>query len=483
MIIEEEKVSTARESAEKIMQISHYMWSVGDLEWKLDALQCKISASIDKNPDAPKACILSSRQIGKSHWACVYALEFLIRNPGKLARIIAPTLDQANDIVQDILSKIIIDAPPGFLKRRRSEYRWDFHNGSSLRLGGLKRAHVDSNRGGNASLVLYEECGFVDGEEFLYGVNSVLGPQLLRSQGMEIFISSPSEDPEHPLHTQIFPECEEIGTAHRYTVYDSPSINEKMIQDAIARCGGIDSEAFKREYLAQIIRPQSLVVVPTFDESKHTRSSIVPNVGIFDYTVDWGGVRDLTALIVHYYDELLDVDYVIHEHIWPPNTPTSEIVRGMRLIEDRYPVSTRTIDAPGQLQVDLINDFDFEFKTPIKTDWKASINNLVSRFFCEKIIVSTECPFLIKSLKNGRLNKIKTDFERTSSLGHCDAIAALMYSVRERFKAFNFSDERPRIIMEENRMIFKKPEFELEDAARKMASGKNFRSQRSFFAR
>ena len=181
-------------------------WKRGLLEYKLDDLQKKILKDIDSSK-SKKVLILSSRQIGKSYFSCVFALQHLIRNSGKIARICAPTIEQAAMIVEDNLAKIIEDAPKGFINRKKSSLRWDLANGSSLRLGGLKRSNVDSNRGGNADLVIFEESGFTTPADFTYAVNSVLGPQLLRSAGTELFISSPSEDPEHPLHIKVLPEA------------------------------------------------------------------------------------------------------------------------------------------------------------------------------------------------------------------------------------------------------------------------------------
>jgi len=50
------------------------------------------------------------RQIGKSYWSVGHTLEFLIKNPNTIGRIVAPTLSNCNDIVGDNLTKITEDA-------------------------------------------------------------------------------------------------------------------------------------------------------------------------------------------------------------------------------------------------------------------------------------------------------------------------------------------------------------------------------------
>jgi hypothetical protein len=412
-----------------VRDLQVYCWKHGDLSYKLDSLQLSIRKILNTSP-SKKVCILSSRQIGKSFFSVIYALEYLIRNKKKIARIVAPTLKQCNDIVQDNLMPIMRDSPENFMHQKRSEYRWDLANGSSLRLGALERAHVDGNRGGNASLIIYEECGFVSQEDFLYGVNSVLGPQLLRSAGREIYVSSPSEDPDHPLHTQVLPSCEAEGTAFRYTVNDSPSITPDQIEEAKRRCGGEDTDAYKREYLAQIIRPSSLVVIPPYDEKVHVREYDLPLHFYSHITMDGGGVRDKTVALYHLYDYRTDIDLILDEIYWDANTTTDVIVRDLKAFAAKWPaVQSTYADVNGQAAVDM-TALGFGFALPQKSDWQSTVQSMVVRFSTAKIWIHPRCEFLRRSCRGAIFNKNRTDFERLPELGHCDAVAALMYALR-----------------------------------------------------
>lgn len=415
-------------------------WNRGLLQYKLDSLQNRILKDVKKN-NTNKILILSSRQIGKSYWSCCYALMYLLKNKNSIARIVAPTLDQAYDIVDDNLSKILEDCPKNMINRKKSSLRWDFANGSSLRIGGLKRAHVDSNRGGNASLVIYEECGFVDGDDFIYGVNSVLGPQLLRSAGREVYVSTPSADPDHPLHTKVMPECESNNSLYRYTVFDSPSISQHMIDEAIRRSGGQDSEAFRREYLAQIIRSDSFMIVP-FDIKKHVRDFNLPNNYLWSFTIDWGGVRDKTVGLLHTYDFNSNTILIWDEIHWPANTPTTNIVKDLKNFLSKHKVKLDFIyaDVPGQISVDLSNNYGITVLAPAKNDWLASVNNMASTFHAEKILIKPRCQLLIQTCYSGMFNKNRSDFQRTEQLGHCDALAALMYSIRSQDKSMPYEN-------------------------------------------
>lgn len=424
-----------------LRKLVNYCWRKGMLGYKLDSLQSSITDTL-RLGNHKKVCILSSRQIGKSYWACVYALEYLIKHPGKIARIVGPTLEQCHDLVQDNLVKIMEDAPKGFIIRRKSELRWDLANGSSLRLGGLKRAHVDSSRGGTCNLCIFEECGFVDSESFNYGVNSVLGPMLLRGKGREVFISTPSAEPDHPLHTIIKPQCEEIGSFFAYTVFDSPSITSEMIDEAARRCGGENTEAFRREYLAEIVRSESLMVVPW--SANVVQEFNCPKEYKWCVTADWGGVRDKSVALLHSYDYMSDRDIILDEMVFDANTSTRNIVTGIQTMIAKNGVHVERFyaDVPGQVQVDLAETYKLVVAIPPKGDWLGGVQTMAARMGANKIHIHPQCKFLIKSCKNGMFNKTRTDFLRSEDLGHCDALAALMYSLKTKDTSNPFADRK-----------------------------------------
>ena len=448
-------------------EIKNFLWSEGDLSYKLDPLQISISNQVRSNWDSYKKIgVLSSRQLGKSFWAVTFALEFLIRNPNSIARVIAPTKEKSEEIVEDNLNVVLADAPRGLINRYSSKNRWNLSNGSSLRLGALERQYVDKNRGGNAKLIIYEECGFVCGDDFIYGVNSVIGPQLIRSKGHEIFVSSPAEQPDHPLHTIVQPACAAHNTLFNYMVFESPSISDQALIEAAGRTGTILpidfvqdvrkkvskkqfnaddvlqlanerniflTDGFRREFMAMIIRPTTLMVIPIFSEKDIVIDFDVPSVCTWQVVVDWGGVRDKTVAFLMSYDFNSDTDLIVDELVFDANTSTDVIVRTLKTWDDVANSAVKVpvwADVPGQLQVDLLNLFDYQVQIPQKTNWLGAVNTMASRFATKNIRIKPKCKFLIDSVRSGMFNKNKTDFARTSELGHMDALAALMYGIR-----------------------------------------------------
>jgi hypothetical protein len=432
------------------LQIRHHLWRRGELSFKLDPLQASINDTVlAAYPRAKKVCVLSSRQIGKSYWVLSFATSFLLKNPGSIVRIVAPTKAKAYELVEDNFVPLLHDCPNGLIEKHKSQLRWNFTNGSSLRLGPLERAHVDSNRSGNAKLIIYEECGFVSGDDFNYARKGVLGAQLLRSGGHEIFVTSPSEDPNHPLHNFIMPECDALGTLFRYTVYDSPSITPGQIQEAAERCGGYDSDDFKREYMAQIIRSKTLMVIPTVNERECFLDFEVPRQfePRLQFVADWGGVRDKTVCYIHFYVPNTDMSYFVDELVYEPNTTTDRIAKDLRVWIKKYNLTHLWADLPGQLQVDLNSMFGLEVSTPPKNDWVAAVNTMAAKFALNKVRVHKRCTFLRASILGGMFNKQRTDFERTSELGHMDGCAALMYAFRTQALGNNSSQyDREHIV-------------------------------------
>lgn len=411
-------------------ELSRYFWSIGDLSWKLDSLQQKITSAIASNEYSDKILILSSRQIGKSFLSACLGVEHCIKYPGSIVRILAPTLKQVSDIVQDNLLPITLGAPRGTIRRSKSDYRWHI-GGSTLRLGALERAHVDNNRGGNADFVILEEGGFVPSDDYRYGVESVIGPQLLRSGGKELHISSPSEDAEHYLHNTILPYCESYGVAFRYTVYDSPSVSPKMIDKAIERCGGKHTEAFRREYLAEIVRSPTLMIVPEFGVARHVRDFKLPEYYTSLVSIDFGGIRDKTAAYSLVWDFARAKLLVWDELFLDSNTTTATVVKEAKNIISAVNAKDSVYaDCHGQTQVDLIYELNFNVMPPMKQDREAGINNLRLYFQKDGIEIHPRCVNLIGTLKTARYNNNRTDFLRTDAFGHADAIMALMYGAR-----------------------------------------------------
>lgn len=402
------------------------LWLGGELSWKLHSAQRKI---YDDLGDSSEILIFCARQFGKSYLSVILALEHCLRNPGSIVRIAGPTLKQVKDIVSDNLAPICLDAPQGLIKRHKSEYRWTVGK-SSLRLGILERANSDSLRGGNAGLVICEEGCFVPSDDYSYAISSIIGPQLLRSRGRLIHVTTPSKrEPEHVIHQDIKDRCELANNFYRYTVYDNPQLGPEHIAQAMRLAGGSESDDWKSEYLCEIIRVQDSVCVPEFDESLHVRGhGNRPTISLnLLVSTDVGGVRDKTVSLLIGHNPLNGISYVLEEAVFATNTASAAIIEGIR----QFGFAPRHYaDAPGQLLIDWEQQHQYSATLPLKDDWRAGLNNVRIMLQTGKLLINPNCAFLIKTLKGATFNRDRTDFGRSNLLGHMDALAALSYGCR-----------------------------------------------------
>lgn len=430
-----------KQEAIAVHQMIAERWRSGRLYWKLHSGQkpiYKILRNLD--PAVRKRVVLNSRRYGKSFLGVVMAIEDCLAPPwDEPVRIIGPEIKQTVDIIEPIINKISVDAPDGLIRRIKSEYRWQVGE-SQLILGGFDRKNIERHRGQPSKSIYIEEAGSSNPADYDYGMKEVLLPQLLHSGGPMTFLTTPPTDPMHPFVVETITEAKINKSFFTRTIYDNPMLSEEQIDTAIGDCGGIDTPAFRREYLCEIFRDESTVIIPQFDKHAHVQPLKAPEHASWLMGGDFGGVRDKTVFLLSYWDYERAKMCVVGERVFGPGTPTSKIIEGARSLEALAELKSepiRYIDMPGQVQVDINEAHGYYAAMPIKDDFDAAINQLALAFGQNKILVDPSCEFLVASLESGRFNKNRTDFMRSEALGHCDAIAALMYSWRMIDKVTN----------------------------------------------
>lgn len=410
------------------------LWKAGILKWKLHAAQKVIDEGIDKLPQSVKeAVLLCSRRFGKSYYGCVRALESGLQSPTqKVIRIIGPDIKQTKMIVEYNMAKITAELNPiglgELVKYVKSENRFEVGK-SGIYLGGFD-SQADSLRGGEAHEIYIEESGSSDPDEFNYQMTSILKPQLLKTRGRMFHLTTLPPIPDHPFISETIPKAQLNDAFYSFTIYDDPLATPEIIAEAIEDCGGAHTDAFRREYLNEIIRDKNIVIVPDYNEKLDVETFQLPHTINWEVYTDWGGVRDFTVSLLMGYDFLRAMDLVYDEKWWPANTPTEVIARDLK-DWDKYNIQKHYVDAPGQLQVDLRSSHKMEIQIPDKGDWEANINAMANRFTRRKVKIHPRCRLLRQTCQSGTFNKQRTDFARSLALGHMDAVAALMYGNRQ----------------------------------------------------
>lgn len=405
------------------------LWLRGNLGYKLHEGQRTIRKTIRSLPSTTReALVFCSRRYGKSYLACCLALEDCLRTPNANVLFVGPSIRQTLDIIRLLLPEILADAPKGLVTQSKSEKRWNFKNGSQLMLAGFDTA-AESIRGLRANAIYLEESGSADPETYDYVVKSVLYPTLMHSRGRIIHLTTPALTIDHPLHTVTIPSTSANGAFFKYTIRDNPLLTNEVVEAEIDSLGGYDSPHTKRELFCEIVKDDNIIVVPQFDDRKHVRAHSLPDDAYYWVGGDVGGVRDKTVFLLCAYDYSTNTIHIVRESVSDSQTATTEIVKRALEMEGGRQVP-RFVDAPGQLFIDLSATYNYPCFPPEKLEFEHNIHRLQTAFWKDQVIVDPSCKLLITTLRSGQLNKQRTDFSRTKDMGHCDALAALIYAIR-----------------------------------------------------
>lgn len=414
-------------------KITESLWRRGNLSYKLHGNQHDIYTTMRESTDK-KTVILAARRFGKSYLSAIFALEEGIRNPDSRIILLAPDKTQAYGIYTPILKSISQDAPKGFIRPTKSESKW-YVGESELIFAGFDTI-AESLRGGGTILVIIDEAGFVNIDEFEYVTKSILYPMLQKTigkkQGRQIYISTPAKTPDHPFNV-LWEQTLIEGKLKKYTIYDNPILTELDIAEIIKEQGGADSVGFRREYMCENVRDTGGLIIPKF-EPRHVlgASTSIPTYPTKWLVGDIGGIRDKSALLVFGRVVTDNKIVILHEIILEPNTDVTEIGRTIRDLQKAHDIMNYHIwiDAHGQTLVDLQQMCGISATLPPKQDKDGAIAALNAAFYRDDIFISNSCDFTVKSFKNCMFNDKRTDFLRSEAYGHADAIMAAVYGYR-----------------------------------------------------
>lgn len=406
-------------SKAKAIQI---LWKRGILSYKLRPEQKKLRDLIEAAP-TDLAVFNVSRRLGKSTTCALYCVEQALRRRQKILYSTAFLSDLENFICP-IFEWILSDAPIALRpiwKASKKEYH--FPNKSVVKLVGLDK-NENSLRGNNIDILIVDEAAFVKNLEYLY--KSVIVPATMKRKFKLIFPSTPPESPEHFWSKELIHRSKEKGTYIEMTIDDISDLSPQERQRVLDEVGGEHSVTSQREFFCKILVDLNRTIAPNFNKERHVQSIIANHVHWMLFG-DAGGVRDKTVFHEVGYDHNSGKVIFKDELYFESHTPTSEIVKAVKAKWKDCP--TLILDAPGQLLVDY-SSLGLPAGLPQKDDFAAGLLMLNNAFHNDKVVIDPKCKLLIRTLEGGLLNKTRSDYERSESLGHCDAIASAIYALR-----------------------------------------------------
>lgn len=419
-------------NSRELKSLHQSLWKKGILAWKLHAGQRQIYDALRAlDSSTQEALVFCARRFGKSTLGVLMALEDCLQQDRVQVRIIGPTIKQTISIVEPIIRKLTFDSPQGLIRRIKSEYRWRVGK-SELIVGGFDGQNITRHLGQESFAIYLEESGAARAEDFNYAIVEVLTPQLLHTRGRKVHLTTPPLQLDHPLLTEVMPEAKLKNAYFHFTVFQNPLLSQQQIDDAIRESGGIDTPAFQRNYLCQTVKDEETLVVPQFEASQHVYEEELLLEGQKVCVVgDLGGVVDKTVLLLcTKHNSIL---YVHDELVFPAQTESKTIFLELYKKQSEKKIVLEQpffIDCPPSLTIDWLAQFRLSVVVPRKKPFLEGVTFLRQLFFRGDVRIFKGCEFLIKSLSYGSLNRSKNDFERSEALGHCDALAALIYASR-----------------------------------------------------
>jgi len=370
-----------------------------------------------------------ARRFGKSYLLTILAFQYCMKNPGVQVRYAAATQKQVKSIIIPLIDQIIAEFPDE-VRPTHANSIWSFPNGAKLMLAAADYKDGDALRGVASHLVLVDEAGFV--KKLRYLVQDILLPQLLTTNGRLIMASTPPRSIAHEF-VEYVQQAVAQDSYSKKTIFDNPRLTSRQINDVITECGGKESDTFKREYMCELISDSSARIIPEFREKSHVQKQPIPQYYQPYVAADFG-LKDYTAIIFGYLDFVRQKIVIQGEAVFNYRT-TKEMAIEIQRIEEklwkghsRQPI--RIGDNELQILWDLQKDYKITFKPATKWDKEAAIASLRDGFIRDKLEIWPECKNLVHQLNNGVWNEARTGFERNDSLGHCDAVDALIYLFR-----------------------------------------------------
>lgn len=411
------------------------LWQLGILVFKLRPHQkvlYEFISGLDGLNHIKRVAIVS-RQFGKSFVALLVAVEHALKNPRSRVLIVAPTAKLLRAALLPSMETILADAP-AYLRPKFSalDNCFTFPNRSTIYLAGAD-ADVDSLRGRNAHLVIVDEAGFISDLQGL--IKNVILPMFISTSGKMVLISTPPNTPGHYLR-QAYEDAKSKNASLHLTIHDNSSVTPEMLKEFADEVGGMDSDAWQREYLGRFVINQKSAIVPEFAKmeaqvvghcptpDKHMRTFVALDVGF----------RDATGAVFGYYD-FKKALICIQDEVLLENAATDDIAEAIKAKEKelwgtREPYF-RVSDIDLRLIADLCTKHDLSFRPVSKEALEVMVNNLRLVVNDARLKIDPRCTNLIFQLHTGTWATSRRTFERTEAGGHFDLVAALIYSLRQ----------------------------------------------------
>src|SRR6478672_2229502 len=438
-------------------------WERGKLGYKFHDGQKKIEKAFSEKKTQLFVAELS-RQFGKTFWLITKALEKAFKK--KNAKIKIGTAFQT-DLLEFILPafEVVLEDCPDDLRPIWKSQQSKFivpSTRSEIKLVGLDRK-PNGLRGNVIDMIGLDEAGFMSRLDYLY--KSVIIPATPHRPDCDIIvISTPPDTPAHEFLDYV--QKAELEEAYlKLTIYENPMVDQATINRLIEESGGEHSTTWRREYLCEHITDANLAIISDWRDEFVEAIQKDKYYGFYNKYVAMDlGVSDHTAALFFHYDYIKAKLIVEDEFIISgPAMNTNILQAHLKHKElsnwcEGYDFKLNDEEDISDEEIEYINEYYSHNKPKVwlrvsdtnnplllqdlsllhglhfvptdKGRLDEMVNTVKIRVRDGGIIVHPRCKQTIGSLKYGVWDKNRRNFAHSKVYGHFDALAALIYGVR-----------------------------------------------------
>lgn len=410
-------------------------WHCLTLEYKFHPGQDTIQDAYDsvKNKLFVANC---ARRFGKTYWIAVIAIKVALSKDLARVKIASAYLKDVEEYIVPTFDLVLEDCPeelkPQYLDSKK-KYR--FKNGSEIQIVGLDK-NPNAGRGNYCDLYVFDEAAFIKNLSYIY--SSIVMPMTMYREGAKvIMISTPPKTPDADF-VDFIHKAKRENAYVELDIYKNPMVTPEMAEEYRREC--LTETDWEREYLCKIVTDKTLALIPEAankDFSVHINAYNDPNYVHFHKYVSMDlGVRDLNVTLFAYYDFSRGKLVVEREHVMNgPDMTTPKLHAAISEIEQelwqgKEPYKRVADNNNPLLLLDLGSIHNMFFHSTSKDNLHAMVNAVRVWISQDRIEIDPSCRFLIDSIKFGVWNENRSEFARSKTLGHYDAVASLMYLVR-----------------------------------------------------
>jgi hypothetical protein len=418
----------------------HELWHRGSLNWKLRPEQQRIE---DKFLEIQKRggqffFVNCSRRNGKTVWAAKKGIETALKckNPRPRVKVGSAFYEDLVEFTIPSHDLILEDCPqsiqPTYVKSSK-KYRFGKKK-AEIKLAGLD-LKPNGLRGNWADLIILEEAGFM--KRLGYQYESICLPMGMYRPGfMIVMIGTPPETPDHEWVS--FQQKAILDDAYiELTIDDNTVLSQEEKNKFLDAC--LTDAARQREYYCKVVVDASRAITPEFSTDliqEVKRDQFFPYYHRYD-AMDLG-VADQTVCLFGYYDFkrgalIVEDELMMQGPEMTTDALASSIWKKEKALwsqkEEKVYRRVADNDNPLLLQ-DMVSKHGLGFAPTRKDSLHAMVNEVRIWLKDKRIIVHPRCKLLIGCLKTGIWDDKRKAFMRSAVYGHYDALAALIYMVR-----------------------------------------------------